>query len=236
MSDLLLVNSLGTTKAVWDLQMPALSERFRVHRYDMRGHGDAPAPPGPYSMADLGTDLLDLLDQLELERVSLCGLSIGGMVAMWVASEAPERIDRLALCCTSAKLGTPESWDERIAEVRAGGTAAVAVGAIERWFTPGVRPGVIAPVREMLLATSPEGYAGCCAAIRDMDLRDRLASITAPTLVMAASDDPSTPPEHGEAIAAAIDGARFHVIPRARHLANVERPDEFTAAIMEHLR
>ena len=231
-----LANSLGATSAMWDAQMPALEPSFDVVRYDMRGHGDTPAPPGPYSIADLGGDLIGVLDDRRIERASLCGVSLGGMVAMWVASEAPERVDRLVLCCTSARLGTREMWDERAALVRAQGMAAVVDATIERWLSPSARPEDAARLREMVLGVSPEGYAACCEAIRDMDLRGRLGSIRSPTLVIAASDDPSTPPEHGRLIAGAIPGARLEVIDGARHLANVERPEEVNAAIMEHLR
>ena len=233
-----LSNSLGTSPAMWDGQVPALAGRLRVVRYDHRGHGGSPVPPGPYSVADLGRDLLTLLDRLGLERVSLCGLSLGGMVSMWVASEAPDRIDRLALCCTSALLGPRGMWAERAALVREQGMDAVVDGAAERWFTPAFRaehPERVEPVREQLRATPPEGYAACCEAIGGMDLRGRLGSISAPTLVIAADEDPSTPPEHGRRIADAIPGARLEVIAGAAHLANIGRPEEFNRALLAHL-
>ncbi len=236
---LVMSNSLGAAHAMWDDQLPALSEHFRVLRYDARGHGESPAPPGPYSIADLGGDVLALLDRLDFYSVSFCGLSLGGMTGMWLASEVPERIDRLALCCTSAHFPPPEMWDERAATARTDGVAAMADATLERWLPPDVRearPDSDAALRAMLAGTSGEGYAGCCEAIRDMDLRPRLAAIGAPTLVIAGSDDPSTPPDLLRAIAGGIDGARLEVLHGARHIANVARPDEFTRLLLEHLR
>ena len=236
-SVLVLSNSLGTTLEMWDDQAPALRERFRLLRYDGRGHGGSPVPPGPYTIGDLGRDVLSLLDRLEIERASFCGLSIGGMVGMWLASEVPERFERLALCCTAARLD-PESWRARAEKVRAEGVGAVADAVVERWFTPqfrASRPETHEWAGRMLRETDAEGYAGCCEAIRDMDLRERLDRITAPTLVISGADDPATPPEHGELIRDAVRGARFEVVPNAAHLANVEQPGEITRALLDHL-
>ena len=233
---LVLSNSLGTTGGMWDAQVPALAERFRVLRYDTRGHGASPAPPGPYSLDDLGGDVLALLDRLGLERVSFCGVSIGGMTGMWLAARAPERVERLALCCTSAHL--PGDWHERAATVRAEGVAAVADAALERWLTPECRerrPEVRERLRQGLLETDPEGYASCCEAIAEMDLRGELGSIRAPTLVIAAEDDPTTPPEHGRLIEASVPDARLVVLPEGRHLVSVERPEVVTPLLLEHL-
>jgi len=196
---LILGSSLGSTGAMWDPQVPALAARFRVVRYDHRGHGGSPVPPGPYSLDDLGGDVLALMDRLGVERAHISGLSLGGMVSMWVASHAPDRVDRLALVCTSAKLGPPEIWTERIEMVRVGGMAALTEMVIGRWFTPGfvaANPSVVDTVRQGLLDTPAEGYAGCCGAIQTMDLLDDLPRITAPTLVIAGSEDVPTPPEH----------------------------------------
>jgi 3-oxoadipate enol-lactonase len=233
-----LSSSVGTTLELWDAQVPALGERFRVLRYDHRGQGRSPVPPGPYGVADLGADLLDLLDRLGIERASICGLSLGGMVGMWVASHAPERVERLALCCTSAHPAPRETWEERAAAVRAHGMGAVADAVVERWFTPGFRrrsPEVVARFTHMLLGQPPEGYAACCEAIRDFDLRDRLGSIAAPTLVVAGADDPATPPDHARVIEEGIPDASLLVLDEAAHLANVERADEVTSALVEHL-
>jgi 3-oxoadipate enol-lactonase len=235
---LVLSSSLGTTMAMWDEQAAALRERFRLVRYDHRGHGESPVPPGPYRLEELGRDALALLDRLGVERFSWCGLSLGGMVGMWVASEAPERVERLVLCCTSARLGPPEMWAERAAKVRQGGMEAVADAVISRWFTPGFHeehPETFAWAKEMLLGTPPEGYAGCCEAIRDMDLRGRLDEVRAPTLVIAGADDPATPSEHAGLIRDAIPDALLEVVPQAAHLANVERPGEVTRALLAHL-
>ena len=233
-----LSNSLGSTPAMWDPQLPALAKRLRVVRYDHRGHGASPVPPGPYELDDLGADVLALLDRLELERVHWCGLSLGGMVGMWVAIHAPERIDRLVLCCTSAKLGPPEMWADRAATVREHGVDAVADAGIERWLSPAFlqrEPEIAARTRAMLASTPAEGYAACCGVIERMDQTARLGEIRAPTLVIAAADDPATPPEHGELIASAIPGARIEIVPRARHLATVEQPQAMTELILGHL-
>jgi 3-oxoadipate enol-lactonase len=230
-----LSNSLGTDMGMWDDQLPALAGRFRVLRYDQRGHGRSPAPPGPYAIAELAGDALDLLDRLGLERVLFCGVSMGAMTGMWLAINAPERIERLALCCTSAHLPPQEMWTERAATVRAQGMEAVADAHLERWFTPAARPEMLQRSRRTLLATPPEGYASCCEAIGSHDLRSELGSIQAPTLVLSAPDDPATPPDHGELIARSIDGARFTVLERGRHLAAVEEAEEFAREVLAHL-
>jgi 3-oxoadipate enol-lactonase / 4-carboxymuconolactone decarboxylase len=234
----LLSNSLGTALEMWDGQVPAMAAHFRVLRYDQRGHGRSPTPGGPYSIDDLGGDALALLDSLGLERVSVCGVSLGGMTGMWLAIHARERVERLALCCTSAHLPPAETWTERAAAVRAGGMEAVVDSVLERWFTPeGARrrAEAVERTRRMLLATPPEGYAASCEAIAALDLRARLGDVRAPTLVLTASDDPSTPPEHGRLIADAIPGGRFVVLPGARHMVSVERAGAVTAALLEHL-
>ncbi|HEY8582202.1 MAG TPA: 3-oxoadipate enol-lactonase [Capillimicrobium sp.] len=238
-STVVFVNSLGSTLEMWEPQARALAAHHRVVRFDLRGHGRSPVPPGPYALDDLGADVLALMDRLEIERASLCGLSLGGMVAMWTAIAAPQRVDRLALCCTSAALGPPEAWRERAALVRSSGTEAVADAVVGRWLTPGFaaeHPDERARLRAMIAATPAEGYAGCCAAIERMDLERHLHRITAPTLVVAGADDPATPPDHAQRIAAAIPGARAHVVDGAAHLANVEQPARVTALLAAHLR
>jgi 3-oxoadipate enol-lactonase len=235
---LVMSNSLGATCAMWDDQVQALSERFRLLRYDQRGHGASPVPNGPYTIADLGNDVLALLDRLELERVSFCGLSLGGMTGMWVASEAPERIDRLVLCCTTAYFPPRETWDERAATVRAEGLAPLLDATIERWLPERFReahPETAERLRAMVRMTPREGYAGCCEAIREMDLRGALGRIEAPTLVIAGEEDPSTPPDRAREIVAAVPNARLELLAGAAHLANVARPEAFSRAILEHL-
>ena len=234
---LVLSNSLGTTLAMWDEQAPALSERFRLLRYDHRGHGGSPVPPGPYKIEDLGRDVLVLLDRLEVERFSFCGLSIGGMVGMWLAGEAPERVERLVVCCTSARFA-PDTFDSRARTVRAEGMSAIADAVVERWFTPAFhtsRPDVVEWARRMLLDSPAEGYAGCCEAVRDADLSGRLGKISAPTLVVAGADDPAAPPEEAELIRDSIPNASLEVISDAAHLANMEVPEAITQAILDHL-
>ena len=235
---LVLSNSLGTTHRMWDWNLDAVTERFRVLRYDTRGHGDSPAPPGPYTVEELAGDALALLDSLGIERVLWAGVSLGGMTGLWLAANAPERIERLAACCTAAHLPPAEMWADRAATARGEGMETLTVAALERWFSPGFTesaPEVIERFRADLLATPPEGYASCCEAIGRNDLRDRLGAIEAPTLVVAGEEDPATPPEKAEEIAAGVPGSRLEVLPGARHLANVERADEFNGLLLEHL-
>jgi 3-oxoadipate enol-lactonase len=227
-----LAGGLGTTLELWDAQMPALAPRFRVLRYDHPGHGGSPLLDDR-SVAGLARAVVALLDDLELAQVSFCGLSLGGAVGMQLALDAPDRVDRLALCATSARFGTPESWDVRVDAVRRGGVAAVADIVLERWFTPAFRD--VRRYREMLVSTSAEGYIQCCEALREWDLRGALDGIGAPTLAVAGSDDPSTPPADLEAIVAGIPDAQLVVIERVRHLLNVERADEFNEAVLAHL-
>jgi 3-oxoadipate enol-lactonase len=233
-----LSHSLGTALGLWDRQVAALAGRFRVVRYDLRGHGRSPVPPGPYEIADLGGDLLALLDRLDVARAHLCGLSLGGMLSLWVAAHHPARVDRLVVCCTSALLGTPESWEERATQVLAHGTASVADAVIARWFTPAFsarQPARVAEARAMLVASPAAGYAACAQAIGRMDLRGDLGAIRAPTLAIAGADDPSTTPEHLARIAAAVPGGRLEVVAGAAHLANLEQPEVVTRLIVDHL-
>ncbi|GAB3465562.1 3-oxoadipate enol-lactonase [Streptomonospora sediminis] len=221
---LVLSGSLGSTLEMWRPQVGALADRFRVVCYDTRGHGRSPVPPGPYSLAELGGDVLRLLDRLGAERAHFAGLSLGGMTGMWLAAHAPDRIGRLALLCTAPKMA-PEGWKQRAATVREQGTGAVAASVVERWFTPAYaerEPATAADMRRMVAGTPAEGYAGCCTAIEHMDLRPDLAHISAPTLVAAGSQDPATPPAEAERIAAAVPGARLHVLDGGAHLASWE--------------
>jgi 3-oxoadipate enol-lactonase len=227
-----LAGGLGTTLELWDAQISALASRFSVLRYDHPGHGGSPLLDDG-SVAGLARAVVALLDDLGLERVSFCGLSLGGAVAMQLALDAPDRVDRLVLAATSARFGTPELWDARADAVRRGGVAAVADVVLERWFTLAFRD--VRRYREMLVSTSTDGYVQCCQALRDWDLRGALDRVGAPTLAVAGSDDPSTPPDDLRAIVDEIPGARLVVIDRARHLLNVEWPDEFNEAVLAHL-
>jgi len=232
---LVLGNSLGTTRAMWDPQAGALGRHFRLLRFDWPGHG-SPAPPGPYSIAKLGRGVLRLMDQFGVTTASYTGLSLGGMIGMWLAAHAPGRITRLALCCTSARLDA--AWAQRAATVRGQGMDPIADGAADRWFTTAFQhrePGTVKPIVDRLRQVIPEGYAGCCDAIGAMDQRAAIASVTAPTLVIAGSEDPATPPWHGAVIARTIPGARLRVVRGASHLANVSQPAEVTALLAGHL-
>jgi 3-oxoadipate enol-lactonase len=234
---LLMGSSLGTDGRLWSRIAGRLVEDHRVIRYDHRGHGRSPVPPGDYSLEQVAADALELIDTLGIESADYCGVSMGGMVGMWLAAHHPARIRRLVLASTSAYLAPRQPWIDRAALVRAEGMSAVAEPTLDRWLTPGFRDSGSAEVgiiRGQLLGTDPQGYAGCAIAVGEMDLRADLALITAPTLVMVADDDPSTPPAHGEAIAAAITGAEL-VRFRGRHLALAEHPEEFAAAIGEFL-
>ena len=231
-------SSIGTASAMWAPQVPALSRRFRVLRYDHRGHGRSPAPPGPYELADLGRDVLALLDRLDLDRVAYAGLSLGGMVGMWLGVNAPERISSLVLCCTSPYLGPPDRWQERIELVRTNGTGALVDAMTSRYFSAATRaagPAMVDEFRQGLLDTSDEGYAGCCAAIAGMDLREDIKSITAPTLVICGADDEATPVAMGLVIQEAIPDSQLVVLPASAHLATMEQPERATAAILDHL-
>ncbi|WP_425318654.1 3-oxoadipate enol-lactonase [Pseudomonas nitroreducens] len=236
---LVLSNSIGTDLHMWDGQIAALSEHFRVLRYDARGHGASSVPPGPYSLARLGEDVIELLDALGVQRAHFLGLSLGGFVGQWLALNAPQRIERLVLANTSAWLGPREQWDARIAEVLEAndmrGTAATFLG---NWF-PATwlaqeRPEV-EPFRATLLATNRHGLAGSFAAVQETDLRTALRDVRLPTLVIAGQFDTVTAARHSELIAEAIPGARLLRLP-AVHLSNIEFPREFEGAVLDFLR
>jgi 3-oxoadipate enol-lactonase len=229
MSTVVLCASLGATAAMWQPQLDALGERFRLATVDHPGHGGAPV----VELRDAGDLARRVLQAVDDERFSFVGLSLGGVVGMRLALDAPERIDRLALLCTSAYFGPPEGWHERAAAVRAEGLEAVVDAVLPRWFTPGFPD--LPRFRAMFLSTDPEGYARCCDALAGWDVRDAVSGIRAPTLCIAGDDDPATPPEHLELLAARIPGARLEVLRGARHLANVEHADDVNRLLLEHL-
>jgi 3-oxoadipate enol-lactonase len=234
---LLLSNSLGTNLDMWAAQIPAFARHFRVLRYDSRGHGGSGVPAGPYSIERLGRDAVGLLDALGIARAHFCGLSKGGMVGQWLGVNAPEHLDRLILANTTAYMGPASAWDARITAVATKGMAGIIDGVVERWFTPRFRASdapAVDRIRAMLLATDPTGYAGCCAAIRDMDQRPSIARIPVPTLVIGGTEDPATPPAASEEIAGLVPGARLHMLPAA-HLSNVEQPGLFTKTVLDFL-
>lgn len=233
----LLSNALGTSAAFWDRQMPALLDRFRVIRYDVRGHGASSAPPGEYTIDDLGRDALAVLDQAGAARAHVCGLSLGGLTAIWLALHAADRVDRIVLANTAARIASAAFWQERIDLIKAQGVAPVAGSAPARWFTEAYARqhlDVIAFCRSMVLGCSAPGYAACAAALRDADLRQDLGRVRTPALVITGRHDPVTPPADGAAVAAGIPGAR-HVDLDAAHFANIERAAEFNSAITEFL-
>ncbi len=236
---LVLGNSLGTTAEVWAAQARVFRQDFRVLSYELPGHGGSAAWPGPYTIAELGAGVLSLLDAHGIERAAYCGVSLGGMIGMWLAARAPERIWALGLVCTSACLPPARSWHDRAGQVRAAGMASVSAQVLSRWFTPAfaaAQPSVTGAFLRTLEQTDPEGYAGCCEAIAGMDLRAELGSITAPALVIAGADDPATPPEHGAVIAAGLPAAHLDVIPGTAHLATVSAAGQVTASLAAHLR
>lgn len=234
---LVLGNSLGSNLRMWDKVLPRFEEQYRVLRYDMRGHGGSSVPAGPYTLHQLGHDVLSLLDFLGMDRVNFCGLSMGGQVAMWLAIHAPQRLNRIVLANTGARILTPEMWDLRIAAIQQNGMNALAPASLERWFTPQYRqqhPDEMSIIQAMIASTNPAGYCACCSALRDADLRAAVQSITTPTLVITGTHDPATPPSDGRAICAALPHSQYLELD-ASHLSAWERAGEFSHAVLQFL-
>lgn len=232
-----LSNSLGADLTMWDAQSVAWSGKFRVLRYDTRGHGQSSVTPGPYSIQQLGCDVVALMDAVGVQRAHFCGLSMGGQIGMWLGGNAPGRLAKLVLCNTGAKIGNAEGWAGRIEAVKKDGMTAMAPQVIERWFTSGFRakePAKVAAVQKLIEGTDPQGYIACSEAVRDFDYRERLEKIAVPTLVIAGAADPSTPPADGRFIAEQIAGARF-VELNAAHLSNIEDEARFTKEVGDFL-
>jgi 3-oxoadipate enol-lactonase len=235
---LVLSNSLASALTMWDPQWKALTQQYRVLRYDQRGHGQTAVTPGPYSTETLARDCLALMDALKIQRAHFCGLSMGGACGQWIGANAPERIDRLILSNTASKFGTPDVWNQRIASVKNGGMQAVADATMERWFTAGFRqksPEAVAGIKKTLLATKPEGFMACCEGLRETDLQQAITAIKRPTMVIAGTHDPGTPPAAGQFISKQIAGAKY-VELNAAHLANVEVPTEYTKTVLDFLK
>lgn len=231
----LFCNSLGTNLHMWDGQLEAFSKHFRVLRYDTRGHGQSSVTPGPYSIEQLSRDVMALLDTLKLEQVNFCGLSMGGTTGMYLGAKAPECIHRMALCNTSPKFGTPDTWGTRIKAVQSGGMQAVAGGVIERWLTPRFRaahPDETQTVLAMLETTNSQGYIANCEAVRDADMRSTLGDIRVSTLIVAGTHDQSATPADGRFLADSIHGAQY-VELSAAHLSNIEARDEFNRCVLQ---
>jgi 3-oxoadipate enol-lactonase len=230
--------SLGSTAQMWQPVAARLAETHRVVVLETRGHGRSPLPPGPATIDDLGADALVTIADLGIAQFSYVGLSLGGQVGMWLGSEVPDRIDTLSLWCTGPVIATAASWQERAESVRANGMAAIADASMDRWFTPSYRaanPGDLTGWRAMVAGIDPAGYIAGCEVLATSDLRDRLPAIAAPTLVVAGSDDPSTPPSLLSELAAAISGSRFEVLSPAAHLAPIEQPAAAFDLLLDHL-
>lgn len=237
---LVLSNSLGTDLHMWDTQVPAFAAHFRVLRYDTRGHGQSLVTEGPYSIEQLGRDVLSLLDALQIDKAHFCGLSMGGLIGQWLGINAPGRLNRLIVCNTAAKIASPEVWNPRIETVLRDREAAM-VGlrdaSIARWFTPAYsesNPASAKRITDMLAATSPDGYAANCAAVRDADFRDQLGEIKAPLLVISGSADAVTPPSGGLFIQEHVAGAEYAEF-QAAHLSNVEVGEPFSRRVIDFL-
>lgn len=229
--------SLGANFSMWDPQLSTFATKFRVLRYDSRGHGQSSATPGQYNIELLGNDVLHLLDSLQVDRVHFCGLSMGGQTGIWLGRHAANRLNKLILCNTGAKIGTLDAWNTRIETVLSRGMSEVSSIVVSRWFTQpfaAAHSTVIAHAKTMIEATNPVGYAACCAAIRDYDARAEVSSISVPTLVISGSHDLATPPCDGRFLADKIPGARYFELPTA-HLSNIERAADFNSALLKFL-
>lgn len=232
------VNSLGTDLRMWDAQASALARTFRVIRYDCRGHGGSEVAGETTTLARLGADLVGLLDHLDVARAHLCGLSLGGITALWIAINHPNRVGRAVFANTAARHGTREGWDARIRSVREGGLAAVRDVVVNRFLGPAFRaehPDAERLVGDMLLATPPSGYIAACTALRDADLRDDVHRIDLPALIITSELDESSPPSLGDELHRAIDGSELVMLPGAAHLSAVERADDFTRILTRFL-
>lgn len=234
---LMLSNSLGCTLEMWEPQMKALTQVFRVVRYDRRGHGKSQVPSGPYSMERFGRDALAILDKLQIEKTHWCGLSMGGMVGQWLGANAPGRFFRIVLANTACHYPDPTNWHNRIKAVREGGLALVADAIVEGWLTADFRerePLVAAKMKAMLLATPVQGYLACCEALSTLDQRELLPKIKSQTLVIAGRHDNATPVSAAELIRSRIAGARMTILDAA-HISNIEQSDAFTDALIGFL-
>ncbi len=234
---LVLSNSLGTNLAMWDGLMPAFTERFRVIRYDMRGHGRSPVPRGPYTLADLALDLLGLLDEEGVGRAHLAGISLGGLTSLRAASMAPARVESLTVLSAPAQFAGSEAYRARAKLVREQGVEAIAAAVLGRWLTPPFRsanPGIAASLEAMIAATPAEGYAGCCEAVADGDIRPFAASIGMPALCVAAAEDPAVDPEDVRSLADSLPRGRFARVAGAAHLQVIEKPAEVSRLIIRH--
>jgi 3-oxoadipate enol-lactonase len=234
---LVLSSSLGTDHSMWDAQVSSFTQKFHLLRYDSRGHGASTVSAGDYTLEGLGKDVLGLLDHLGIATVSFCGLSVGGMVGQWLGLNAPERLNKLVLCSTAAKIGSEEIWNTRIEAVRKNGVRSISDAILQRWFTPAFlqrEPGTVGRVRTMLEAASDQGYAATCAAIRAADFRPVASRVRSKTLVTSGTHDPATPPADGRWLAEQIPGSQYKEFDAA-HLSNIELPQQFSEAVVKFL-
>jgi 3-oxoadipate enol-lactonase len=234
---LVLSNSLGTDFSMWEPQLRAFEQRFRVIRYDTRGHGKSAVTRGPYTFEQLGGDVVSLLDELRIAEAHFCGLSMGGMTGMWLGLHAANRLRKLVVSSASARFGSMESWNARIEKVLREGMASVATQVVERWYTPEFRrdhPEQVRATLQMLEATPAEGYAACCGALRDTDMREAIHAIHTPTLILTGAKDPVSPPADGQFLAAQIPGAQYREL-QAAHLSNIEAAESYTDAVIHFL-
>jgi len=235
---LLVANSLMANGSMWDWNVPALADRYRVLRYDKRGHGKSGVAPGPYSIAQLADDAVGLLDALKIEKVHFMGLSIGGMIGQQLGARYPERILSLSLCNTASEMPPRSLWEDRFQTACSQGLAGLVDGTIGRWFTaPFVEraPHDIEKVRQMILATNVDGYIGCGSAVRDMAQSTMLLKIKAPTLVLSGRHDPACTVDQGIVLNRLIDGSQMVIIEDAAHLSNIEQPARFNQAVREFI-
>lgn len=237
---IVLSNSLGSALAMWDPQVPLLAEKYRVLRYDTRGHGGSSVPEGPYALDELVADAIGLMDHMGIAQAAWMGLSMGAMTGMGLALSHPGRFTRFVLADgrADAPQGFRDMWDARTAKIRAGGTEAIADGTLDSWLTEDfrvARPEVTAKLRAMVVETDDTGYINCALALKELDYLRRLGRVTAPCLYIGGDQDAGASPETMQAMAAATPGARYVTVPNARHVANVNRPEAFNAAIAEFL-
>lgn len=235
---LLLIHSLGQDTRMWVEQLPFFAEKRRVVTVDLPGHGESTAEDREYTLEDLGLDVLDVADASGLDTFDVLGISLGGLIAMWLAIERPERVTHLIASNTAAKVGTADAWNERIEAVKEGGMKSIRDSVIPRFVTPelaGQRPHVMDQLHDMFESIDPAGYAGCCAALRDADLRDSVARIACPTLIIGGNRDVATPPEMVRELYESIPASRLELIADAAHLPNLDQPAEFTRLVLETL-
>ena len=231
---LVMVHALGVDREMWAQQIPALSLTRRVVLFDLPGHGASSAAPGPYTAEDLGLDVLDIATAAGVGEFDVCGISLGGLITLWLGVNAPERARGLVVSNTAARVGTEAVWAERIEAVETGGMEAIEEIAVGRFFTPdlsSLQPEMVERVRRILLDTDPAGYAGCCAALRDADLRGSIGAIRSPTLVIGGDRDIATPPENSVWIHEHVPGSRLRILEGAAHLSNLEQPEAWAEAV-----